>query len=222
VPWELWEKVRQAGEPLNRFRHIVETLKPHAAIILYQGMNPATYFEGYQYSEVSAENGVTHYRLSDVGVDVFHVPHPRRMNFNEGPDYFCASLKEILLAQKLTVKFPEFLNGQEEMENVIGHLQRNAPPRSPEFDKYAFIAWVADELKMRDSYMSVPTLIGMVNAHGYTTNRGTSCADSGKGPYKLVSSTYHRLMGAGRSDRAHNVAVAFRQPDNEYAYDTDE
>ena len=222
VPLEFWEKVRRAGEPLNRFRHIVETLKPQTAIVLYQGMNPATYFEGYHYDEVSAIDGVTHYRLPEIGVDVFHVPHPRNMNFNEGPDYFCARLKEILLAQKLTVQFPAFLNGQQETEDVMSHLQRNAPPRGPEFDKYEFIAWVADELKKRDTFMSVPSLIGLVNTHGYTTNRGTSFADYGKGPYKLVSATYHRMMGAERPERAHNVAVAFRQPDNEYAYDIDD
>ena len=37
----------------------------------------------------------------------------------------------------------------------------------------------------------------------------------------VVSGAYHRLAAAGQPDRAHNVAVAFRRPNFEYAYNKD-
>jgi len=69
----------------------------------------------------------------------------------------------------------------------------------------------------------VPTLIGLVNAHGYETNYGTKYS-GGRGSYNLVSGTYYRMKSLGPPDgdlKAHNVAVAFRKPNFEYAYSAD-
>jgi hypothetical protein len=68
--------------------------------------------------------------------------------------------------------------------------------------------------------MSVPTLVSLVNGQGYLTNYGTEFS-GGRGSYKLVSGTYHRFNSAGHADRARNVALAFRKPNFDYAYDTD-
>jgi hypothetical protein len=100
------------------------------------------------------------------------------------------------------------------------YLHERAPARGEGFDKYDFVAWVADELKKRDTFMSVPALMDLVNEKGYTTNYGTPFS-GGRGSYRLVSGTYHRMVAIGRQDRADNIALAFRRPNFEYAYDTE-
>jgi len=220
VPWEYWEAVRKAGAHFDRFSHLVETLKPRAAIVLWRGMDPATYFEGYSYEVLPEDGRLKHYRLPEIGVDVFQVPHPRSMGFIEGADHFCTKLRDLFFQHGITKPFPEFLKGQSEAQDVMDYLQRNAPSRGPSFDKYAFVSWVAEELRKRDTFMSVPALIGLVNAQGYRTNYDTEYSVP-RGYYKLVSGTYHRLESAGEPNRARNVALAFRKPNFDYAYDTE-
>lgn len=220
VPSAYWKEVRRAGERLNRFRHIQETLRPHVAVVMYRGIHLPTYFEGYRLEEVSREGRLTHYRLPEAGVDVFLVPHPGSMNRIEGTDYFREKLKELFVSHGIAAVFPQFLAGQDEGRQVMEYLQNKAPAISPDFDKYEFVAWVADELKKRDTFMSVPKLMDLVNAKGGTTNYGEPFC-GGRGSYRLVSGTYHRMMAAKSPDRAHNVAVAFRRPNFEYAYNTE-
>jgi hypothetical protein len=220
VPQDYWDAVRRAGERFNRFRHIVETLKPHAALILYRGLNPATYFEGYDLQVVSREGRLTHYRLPEIGMDVYHAPHPGSMNRIEGTDHFLTQIRELFFRHKITVPFPGFLAGQDEGREVMEYLQNKAPTICPDCDKFEFVAWVAEELAKRKTFMSVPTLMNLVNAKGGTTNYDDTFS-GGRGSYRLVSGTYHRMMAAERPDRAHNVAVAFRRPNFEYAYDED-
>ena len=142
------------------------------------------------------------------------------MNRIEGPDHFLNQIRELFFRHKLTVPFPEFLAGQAEGREVMEYLVGRAPSCISGFDKYQFVAWVADELKKRDTFMSVPALMDLINGQGYKTNYGD--VFSGKrGSYRLVSGTYHRMIAAERPEQAHNVAVAFRRPNFEYAYDTD-
>jgi hypothetical protein len=223
VPREYWEAVRRAGDRFNRFRHIVETLRPHAALVLYRGLNPTIYFEGYRPEVIFKEGRLTHYRLPEVGVDVFHAPHPGSMNRIEGTDHFRTQLGSLFARNKIITPFPEFLSGQDDAHEVMNYLGSRAPAPGPDFDKYSFVSWVAEELAKRGTSMSVPTLIDLVNAQGYETNYGTEFS-GGRGSYNLVSGTYHRMKTGGTPDaeaKAHNVAVAFRKPNFEYAYNTD-
>lgn len=222
---EYWETIRRAGERFNRFRHVAETLRPHAAVVLCRGMNPNTYFEGCRYEKISTEGRLTHYRLPDIGdkgVDVFHVPHPGSMNRIEGTDLFRAKLKDLFKRHKITTPFPEFLKGQKETEalEIMDYLQTRAPAPSPSFNKYVFVSWVAEELTKRGTFMSVPTLINLVNARGDKTNYNTEYSGL-RGSYKLVSGSYHRMKKLGTPEgdaKAQNIAVAFRKPNFEYAY----
>ena len=46
MPWERWETVRKAGEPFNGLRHLMETVRPRVVVVLWKGMDPASYFNG--------------------------------------------------------------------------------------------------------------------------------------------------------------------------------
>jgi hypothetical protein len=112
------------------------------------------------------------------------------------------------------------LAGQAEGKKAVEYLHAKAPVITPSFDKYAFVSWVAEELTKRDAFMSVPALMDLVNAKGGETNYGTPFT-GGRGSYRLVSGAYWRLENDEQKDRARNVAVAFRRPNFEYAYESE-
>jgi hypothetical protein len=217
VPRDYWNKVRKAGEPLNRFRHLVETLQPHVAIIMYRGLDVASYFEGYKYEKVLSDGRLTHFHLPEIDVDVFHVPHPGSMNRIEGTNHFCEKLTELFRSRGMSTTFPEFINGQQEGAKVIEILRKTIPKAGSGIDKFEAVARVADKLFDLDIFMSVPTLCKLLNELGYRTNYGSEFS-GGRGSYRLVSRTYHHMSNSEQHDRAHRVAVAFRRPNFEYAY----
>lgn len=219
-----WDSVRKAGEPLNRFRHLAETLHPRVAVLMNRQVNFKAYFEGYSPEERYRDGRFAQYFLPEVGVDVFHVPHPKSMNFIEGTESFHHRLRELIFRNGFAAEFPEFVTDPDAHHSVINWLLQHGPAREPGFDKFDYVSWVAEELAKRQTFMSVPTLIDLLNARGETTDRGTPFVAENQGPYKLVSASYHRMEGMGTEDgrrRAHNIAVAFRKPNFEYAYSDD-
>jgi len=217
---EYWDLIRQAGERFNKFDHIVQTLKPNVAIILYRGLNPENYFEGYKYDVVNRDGRLTHYHLSDIEVDVFHAPHPRSMNMNEGVSQFIDKIKGLFVRLKIAVPFPKFTAGQDEGIEVMEFFRNKAQNICSDFDKYAFVNWVAEELTKRNAFMSVPALIDLVNSKGGRTNYGTLFS-GGRGSYRLISATYDRLNKYDKLG-AQRVADAFLKPNFEYAYNTNQ
>lgn len=218
MPWDQWELVRKAGEHLNGIHHLISTIQPRVVVVLWKDMSPETYFAGHPYTLVEDQAGVRHYRLDD-DVDVFHMPHPGRMRWEGTPaDHYCAGLIAKLQNKRLAVAFPDFVQAHGESDTVVHHLKNTAPLRSPEFTKFKFVEWVAEELKKRGSFMSVPTLATLLNSLGYRTDCGYEF-EGVRGTYNLVSGAYHRLVHAGKSDRARMVAEAFRKPNFEYAYE---
>lgn len=217
VPENYWSEVRKAADNFNRIRHIIETLRPNAVLILNKGLNMQPYFEGYRLETIEKVGRMTHYRLPEVGVEVFHGPHPGSMNRIEGTGFFLDEIMKLLADRKLTAKFPLFTDGRDQVADTTDYLLKNAPPLSPSFDKYDFVAWVAEELAKREVFMSVPTLVDLLNNPGGKTNYGKAF-EGGRGSYRLVSGTYYRLERAGKNDAAKVVAQAFRKPNFEYAY----
>jgi hypothetical protein len=218
VPWEDWERIRKAGERFDKLFHIVDSLQPRVVVVLWKEMDPASYFAGYDHTRVDDRDGVRHYRIPSSDLDIFHVPHPGRMRWEGIPaEHYCAQLVARLLSNRLTVEFPNFVRECEKSEDVLRFLRTSALGPSAQ-DKFQFVEWVAEELAKRASFMSVPTLCTLLNGLGYETDYGEEYT-GGRGAYRLISGTYHRLDNAGKGDRAQMVAEAFRQPNFEYAYD---
>jgi hypothetical protein len=222
-----WDLIRKAGERFNGIRHLLETVRPRVVVVLWKGMNPDSYFAGYEFTKIEERDGIGHFHIPGEGaegVDIFHAPHPVGMRW-EGiqADHVCAQLIARLQSNNLTVLFPAFIQHSSDSENVIAHLKKSAPPRSDKFNKFDFVEWVAEELKKRGSFMSAPSLAQLLNDLGYRTNYDSEYAGAprARGIYNLISGTYHRLDRAGKSNRAKMVAEAYRKPNFEYAYNTE-
>ncbi len=218
MPWDEWERIRMAGERFNGIRHLVETVRPRVVVVLWKDMNPDKYFSGYEYLRDDEREGVRSYSIPSENLEIFHVPHPGRMRWEGIPaDHYCSQLVARLQSRKLTVAFPAFVQQNSDSNEVIAHLKSSAPTRGEGFNKFQFVEWVAEELRKRESFMSVPSLAHLLNDLGYLTNLGNEYAGA-RGTYNLISGTYKQLDRAGKSDRAQMVAEAFRKPDFEYAY----
>lgn len=212
MPREEWELVRKAGERFNGIRHLLVTLRPRAVVVLWKSMNPALYFAGYEFEQVEDREGVRHYRIPSEGVDVFHVPHPQRMKWEgSSADEYCAKLISRLKDNQLSIPFPVFVQQHQDSEKVVTFMKSNSPRPSSGASKFECVEWIAEELTKRGAFMSVPTLVSILNELGCRTNYNTEYS-ARRGSYNLVSGTYKRLERAGRPDRAKMVAEAFRKP----------
>lgn len=219
MPPDHWQLIQKAAERFNGIGHLIKTLRPRVVVVLSKRMNPSSYFAGLNFSLVEDRDSVRHFRIDAENVDVFQVPHPQGMLRKKIPaDRCCAALIARLLDAKIIVAFPEFVQRNSHSEDVIQFLRDSAPQRSNGFNKFCFIEWVAEELKKRESFMSVPTLCSLLNELGYRTNYGAEY-QADRGSYTLISATYRRLRSAGKEDRAQMVAEAFRKANFEYAYD---
>src|SRR5207249_7852744 len=47
VPRKTWEAARAAGEHFNRFRHMLETLKPRVVLLTMKSLDREGFFEGF-------------------------------------------------------------------------------------------------------------------------------------------------------------------------------
>jgi hypothetical protein len=218
VDKNFWEAVRGAGKSLDQFEHVRQTLRPSVVIVLSESADLTAYFKGFTLEQLAGDDGVTHYYLPNVNVHVFRAPHPARMKFLQGANHYCEKLTR-LIGKELIPQFPQFLSGQAEAQGVMDFLHHNAPDQAG-CDKFEFVAWVANELKKHETFMSVPALSELLNQKGYRTNYGTEY-DGGRGSYRLVRAAYYRMAKGDEPATAANIAVAFKRPNFAYAYSTE-
>jgi hypothetical protein len=222
IPKDLWNAVRSAGARFDGFAHLVQTIRPRVAIVLWKRMNSSNYFKGCQWSPVDGVDGVRRYKVDNEGesIDVLHVPHPGRMKFENGANFFCGQLTALLQQHKLEVPFPEYMDREPESGAVQLLLKQSAPSNDGDRNNFRFVAWVAVELGKRQVSMSVPALSKLLNDCGRKTTYGTPYL-GGRGTYRLVRGAYHWLDRTGKRDDAIQVAQAFRRPNFDYAYNTE-
>ncbi len=215
VPRKTWEAARAAGEHLNRFNHMLETLKPRVVLLTVKSIDREGFFKGFELIKmVSPDPNISHYRLEGQNVDIFHTYHPGYMRNVGGPWSFLNKLKDTLQQIGLAPDFPDFISADDSGDDVVRHLMKSAPrPDGNNQRKYDLVTWVAGELTKHKAFMSVPRLVQMANELGYRTNYGTTFS-GGRGSYRLVRGAYHR----NNAEHAKKVAEAFRKPDFTYAY----
>lgn len=215
VPYETWRAARAAGEHLNRFSHMVETLKPRVVLLTVKSLNLEEFFMGFKLITLeSPDPNIGHYRLEGHNIDIFHTYHPGYMRNVGGPWSFLNKLKITLQESGLAPDFPDFISADDTGDDVVRHLMESAPrPEGNNYRKYDFVTWVAVELTKHKAFMSVPRLVQMANDLGYLTDYGTTFS-GGRGSYRLVRGAYYR----NDPENATKVAEAFRKPDFTYAY----
>jgi hypothetical protein len=84
-------------------------------------------------------------------------------------------------------------------------------------DKKEFIRRLANSLVANSKTITGIELANHLNLNNYKTNTG-SLYEGKRGTYRLVTATYDWLDAFGLQNEANNVALAFKKPNGEYAY----
>ena len=215
VPKDVWAKVKAASNRFDIAKHIIDSLHPDVMVVMWKAMRPESYLAGLDYSQISEEGNVRHFFVKSSKLHIFQIPHPQNMshmrNFNQGKEYFAQKLSELFERYGLTIKFPDFVQQNQESEKFLEYLLRSAPKG---FSKFECVEWIAKELAKRESVMSIPALVKVMNDLEYRTNYGAEFS-GGRGSYRLVRGTYDRCK---QQDEKEMVAKAFVKPNGEYAY----
>ena len=219
VPQNTWVAARKAGAHFNRLTHILTVLKPRVILITCSSINKEELFAGVSWVQVDTDvSGVTHYRVDEYDVDIFHTYHPNYMRNVGGPWSFLNKTMQLLAESGLAPDVPAFVTTDEAGDTVVEHLlsghRHNDLGRE---DKYKFVEWVSRELSKHKAFMSVPALADLLNRAGYRTNYG-SLYSGKRGSYRLVRGAYWRAKQRGDDHAAQTVAETFRKPNFTYAY----
>jgi|GEM_PF-1504563 hypothetical protein len=219
VPKEFWDQVILAGRHFNKYSHLHRTLNPDVVLILHRKVNFDSYFFGFSKPKLVESIGrINQYEIEGISSKIFHLPHPQSMNRIEGTEFFFENLKSLFLVKGISIAFPLFLSGIRDGERALKFLEENAPRPPGTISKYDCISWIADELCKRDSFMSVTTLVQLLNRLGWRNSVGKKFSTRTRGPYSLVRSTYVHFAQREAVHQSHNIAIAFRKPNFEYAY----
>lgn len=220
VPRNTWKRARLAGARFNRLSHVIRTISPRVIIITCKSFDREELFSGLNWVEMDTKiRGISRYRFEQEDLDVLHTYHPGYMRNVGGPYAYLNGIAHILKEIGIAPEFPEFVTTNDEGEvinkMILSSYQRDLSSeiKSP----YAFIEWVALELSKHNAFMSVPSLMDLLNSAGFRTSYGTEYL-GGRGSYRLVRYAYKYAADRGDMTAAGKIAEAFRKPDFTYAY----
>jgi hypothetical protein len=143
------------------------------------------------------------------------MPHPNAMRFNCGADFYAKKIRTELKLRGLMEEMPEFTRMGADSAKLEKYLYDHTP-----CDKgvYEAIAFIANEMKKQNATMTVPLLFKIINELGFKTTYGDEY-QAGRGSYRVISCAYWQYYNEGDKDIAHAIAVAFKRPNGEYAYE---
>lgn len=209
--WKLAYK--EAHRRFDGLSHILGVFVPDAVVIMAQ--TPESYFTGLDKQLIKEVRGVRIYRIGKTFV--FCIPHPNRMKFVGGADYYARTIRQYLLEEGLTVEMKEFsdlgVENKALREMLIGALAKG--PIKPTREAAACIA---AELRKHDAKMTVRLLCEILNTAGCRTQYGSLYA-AGRGSYRMLGHAYDFYAANGRQDLAEAIALAFTRSDGSYAYE---
>lgn len=209
---DAWQRVKTASLRFDRFEHIVRSLAPDVAVVMYWGMEPRRYLHGLNCEISTAEKGLRHFVVD--GVHIFNVPHPRSMSYSRGhkKEYFAARLRALFERNGLLFQTPQFIDHAAESDQYLRGLKQRAPTG---MDKYRCVEWIAEQLHEEGRVMSGACLASVLNDLGHCTNYN-SVFIGGRGIYRLIRSVYKRCEAD--PEHANMVACAFVKRNGQYAY----
>lgn len=211
--WNAWSRAKTASSPFDRIEHITDLFSLDVAIIMCNCADCNRYLSGSGAILLGDKNGVRRFQLGKCLI--FNMPHPNGMRFRGGADYYAQNIREELLSHGLLIEMPEFIENGKEAEKIENYIMQHAPRGVSTYDTIAFIS---NELRKHEATMTVPLLFKIINLIGCQTSYGTKYS-SGRGSYRTISLAYDKYKNAGQVDIAESIAIAFRKPNGDYAYE---
>lgn len=223
-----WEFVKNSSKDFDNVNHIIDAFKPKVIFILNTKIDKENYFKDISIlKDTSFENETRfiefqsnsipyiYYYDSKKGTHIFKLPHPTwiglysGIGFDKYIDTILNDIKRYSIWKKLPCSEADF-------EDTNTHEEIN---KSSMDYKRKTIASIAHYLVANDLVLSGNELRGLFNLNGIKTDYGADYAESGRGIYTLIRSTYDYYYNLKERQVAYEIARAFVNKDGEYAYE---
>ena len=206
-----WKIARKMAIPLNDFQHMKTTLAPEVVIIMCNQHDCNQYLRNTSKELIYDENGIRYWKSGDI--HIFNMPHPNRMKFEQGADFYAQQIRNSLEINNLFLQLDEFMDCDKEAELMLSNFFSHCRAKNTK----EAVAFIATELRKQDAKMTVRLLCSVLNKLGYRTTYGTEYS-AGRGSYKMVAGAWLYYKNKGEDDIAENIALAFTKPNGDYAY----
>ena len=216
-----WQVAKTESATLDDFLHLKTLFDPKVVVMMCSKEAAQRYLRNADDRKLLLNHG-GYVQLFDVGGTlVFRMPHPSNMKFNMRADYYAKILCDELQNRHLFVPLKAFANYDADAEKLLKDLVKEAVAEKnlgPHKNKEVIIR-IAAMLKKQNASISVSMLARILNEAGCRTSYGARYS-GGRGTYKLVKTTWQYCQnGLKCPDLADQVALAFRKPDGQYAYE---
>ena len=209
------EVARNAANELNDFCHMQKLFVPDVTIIMC-GRDECNHFlRNTEKQLVSNEDDVRLWQSSDEKI-IFNIPHPCRMKYTKGADFFAERIRAKLSEKKLFASLPQFDGYDQDVECALAEIVAELNPEK--MSRRTAVANIAGALRKKNMTVMVPTLCDILNDAGYKTTYDEKYL-GGRGSYRMVSCTWRYYHDSGKEDVANAIAEAFTKPDGTYAYE---
>ena len=226
-----WLKVKEASKILDNLNHIINVAKPHVVFILYKDADENFFLKegictkAYGVNTDDRKNylriddkelGYSYYYRRDSDTHIFHMPHPRYFGLKYGFEKYISSILEKIQLYHIWPELPSSDNNEWFIDNKPSNNKS-----SIEY-KRIFIADLAKVLVEHKMIMAGNELRELFNQNKINTSYGTpysNTASGNRGIHKVISSTWKYYESIGDHQTAYNIARAFVNRYNAYAYE---
>ncbi|MCR4566101.1 MAG: hypothetical protein K5651_08440 [Bacteroidales bacterium] len=223
---ENWQKVKQSSRSFDNLNHVINFAQPKVVFILSSRTDKEYFLEplaefGLKVNDKSNYMDFTnpspqygYYYRRDTNTHIFSLPHPTYMGAYSGKsidDYVESLIKNI-----------QMFNIWEQLPvNGFSWEQSDVPsyPKNSMEYKRDFVAKLAKYLVDNDLRMSGQELQALLTRNKIRTNYGSNYSENGgRGVHRLISNVWEYYHGHGDYQTAYNIARAFVNKNDEYAY----
>ena len=205
---------RQAAYSLNDYQHIQKLFSPNVSIIMCARPECDYYLRNTEKKLMWDQNLVRLWKLPKGDI-VFNMPHPNRMRWDKGADFYAQIIRQGLMEHGLFQPMQGFIDCDRESEEIL-HTFFSKCKQNAKTTREA-VAFIATELRKQQATMTVRMLCNILNQLGYKTTYG-SIYKAGRGSYRMISCAWDYYK-AQNPDIAESIATAFTLPNGNYAYE---
>ncbi len=213
VPYDNWEKVKNASRIFDNPKYILEIYKPRVLFILNwdedeKWLTGSGSFIGPE----KIDDNLWYYHRRDTDTHVLWGVHPRYAAPNIGFPEYIDQMIETIKGKKA------FLDGPSDEEYGRKKVEVEAKSSNAMIEKKEYLYRLADFLRSQSKVMSGGELADHLNRNRMFTEYGTPYG-GGRGIYTLIRAAWNYYTSIGQNKKAEAIAESFVNEGSEYAYE---
>ena len=202
------------------YSHFEHLLDPDVVFITCENGDCDRYLSKCKPGEPIFRDDSASLRVFRIGKSlVVNIPHPQGIMYrrdNHKADYYARELRSVLEKNgKFRPMKNEFLGDAKMAKDFLNVFVQQLD--SKQLSTRDAVEQIAVELRKQDACMTVPFLCHVLNGAGFRPDCGDDYK-AGRGSYRMLS-WYYRYYEKKKPDVAEAIALAFKKPNGEYAYE---